>query len=80
MIDPITHSKDGKPRHQSVVAVLRHFRHGHLPEHLAVVSRRFADLAIELANTLPEGPDLTCALRDLLAAKDNAVRAMVVYP
>lgn len=65
----------GKPRHPGTSAALKHFRYDHLPAKLQAVSRPFGVLAFDLADSLPEGPDLTCALRDLLSAKDNAVRA-----
>lgn len=68
---------DGTQRHASISAVLKHFRFSHLPAALQDVSKPFCDLAIQMADTLPEGPDLTCGLRDLLSAKDNCVRAMV---
>jgi hypothetical protein len=55
--------------------VLKHFRFEHLPENLRATSRHCCELAMSMANNLPEGPDLTCGLRDLLSAKDNFVRA-----
>lgn len=75
MHDEITTRPDGTPRHASISGVLKHFRYSHLPEHLQAISRPCGELAIQMANTLPDGPDLTCGLRDLLAAKDNFVRA-----
>lgn len=75
--DALTNRDDGTPRHPSTAAVLRHFRFGHLPEKLQAVSRPACELAVQMADALPEGPDLTCGLRDLLAAKDNFVRASV---
>lgn len=74
-IDLLTHKPDGTARHPSIAGVLKHFRYAHLPDHLALISKPVADLAIQMANTLPENPDLTCGLRDLLTAKDNFVRA-----
>lgn len=76
-LDPLTHKPDGAPRHPSTVAVLRHFRFEHLPEPLQAISAPVARLAMQLADQLPEGPDLTCGLRDLLSAKDNFVRARI---
>lgn len=75
MNDELTTKPDGTPRHQSVANVLKHFRYAHLPERLQAISRPCAELAISMANTLPENPDLTVGLRDLLTAKDNFVRA-----
>lgn len=64
-------------RHPSTTGVLRWFEHAHLPEHLAQVSGRFADLADDLVDALPDSPELTVALRKLLEAKDAAVRCAV---
>lgn len=72
---PLTEKTDGTPRHASIAGVLKHFRFEHLPPHLQAISRPCAELAIAMADAAPEGPDLTCGLRDLLAAKDNFVRA-----
>jgi hypothetical protein len=75
MRDELTTKPDGATRHPSVAGVLKHFRYSHLPEHLQAISRPCAELAIAMADTLPENPDLTVGLRDLLTAKDNFVRA-----
>jgi hypothetical protein len=74
-MDRLMNKADGGPRHSAIAAVMKHFRYDHLPEHLQAVSRPVAELAIAMADTLPENPDLTCGLRELLAAKDNFVRA-----
>lgn len=66
---------DGSTRHPSVAGVLKHFRYDHLPEHLQAISKPCAELALLMADMLPENPDLTCGLRELLTAKDNFVRA-----
>lgn len=50
------------------------FAYDHLPAHLQVVSKPFADLAGVIL-TLPRNPERTVALRKLLEAKDAAVRA-----
>lgn len=55
--------------------ILKHFAYGHLPEDLQAVSKQFHDLAHELAGTLPQGAELSTALRKLLEGKDAAVRA-----
>lgn len=75
MHNPLTHKPDGSPRHQSIAGVLKHFRFEHLPPHLQEISKPFGELAIRMSDLLPENPDLTCGLRDLLSAKDNCVRA-----
>ncbi len=76
-VDALTHKEDGTARHPGTAAVLRHFRFAHLPESLQKFSRPACELAVHMADSLPEGPDLTCGLRDLLSAKDNFVRARV---
>lgn len=53
------------------------FTYAHLPEHLAAVSKPFADLADEIVEKLPRNPERTVALRKLLEAKDAAVRACI---
>lgn len=57
--------------------IMQFFAHAHLPEHLAVVSRPFGDLAEHVHATLPRNPERTVALRKLLEAKDAAVRALL---
>lgn len=66
---------DATGRHPGTAHIARHFEYDHLPEHLATVSRLFHDLAQELLDILPDGPELTVGLRKLLEAKDCAVRA-----
>lgn len=74
-MDRVTTRRDGTARNPAVAGVLKHFRYAHLPEHLQAVSRPCGELAFAMADALPDGPDLTCGLRDLLTAKDNFVRA-----
>jgi hypothetical protein len=59
--------------HPEVKRYLRYFQFGHLPAHLAVVSRPFCDMAYDLASRYT-GPQLIVTLRSLLRAKDDAVR------
>jgi hypothetical protein len=66
-------SLDG--RHPGTTALLAHFEYGHLPQHLAVISRKVGDLAREMVRELPDGAELTTGLRKLLEAKDCLVRA-----
>lgn len=53
------------------------FEHGHLPPHLAEVSRRCGELAQAMDQYLPEGAEKTAGLRKLLEAKDCFVRAAI---
>jgi len=59
--------------------MLKLFAYGHLErEDLLAVSRRFHDLAHQLVEIVPEGPERTVSLRKLLEAKDAAVRAVAI--
>lgn len=62
-------------RHPATRAIARYFQYGHLPAHLAGVSQACADLANQMIDRLPDGPELTAGLRKLLEAKDCFVRA-----
>ena len=57
--------------------ILRFFKYDHLPEKLQGVSRPFCELATRMAENLPPGEEVSEGLRNLLIAKDCAVRAMV---
>lgn len=62
--------------HPAVAQILRWFVSGHLPEPLRVISAACEQLAIDMADALPDGgPELTTGLRKLLEAKDCFVRA-----
>ena len=65
----------GLYRHPSVSGVLQFFKYAHLPAHLQEISKPVAELALSMADTLPENPELTVGLRKLLEAKDCFVRA-----
>ena len=56
--------------------LLQFFEYKHLPPFLQEVSKKFHDLAQEIAK-LPQNPEQTTALRKLLEAKDCAVRAVI---
>lgn len=55
--------------------ILKHFEFGHLPLHLAEISREFHTLAHKMHDTLPMGAETVAGLRKLLEAKDCMVRA-----
>jgi len=61
--------------HPATRAILKYFAWEHLPPHLQAVSRPIGDLAREMAERLPQGPELTVGLRKLLESKDCFVRA-----
>ncbi|MYR37042.1 hypothetical protein [Streptomyces sp. CFMR 7] len=70
------HSDGSTPlRHPATEHLLRYFEDDHLPPHLRAVSKPCGDLAQELVDALPDGPELTAGLRKLLEAKDCFVRA-----
>jgi len=58
-----------------VYPILKYFEYAHLPEHLRVVSVRFAVLAYSLVDGVPSDPERAAGLRKLLEAKDCFVRA-----
>lgn len=53
------------------------FTYEHLPAHLQEISRPCHDLAEDMVDALPDGPELSAGLRKLLEAKDCFVRAAV---
>ena len=55
--------------------ILKYFKYEHLPVHLQKISKPIGDLALEMDNILPDGPEKTAGLRKLLEAKDCFVRA-----
>jgi len=55
--------------------MLQFFQASHLPTGLREVSQPFCDLAYQMCDVLPGGPERTVMLRKLLEAKDCAVRA-----
>lgn len=71
----MTQPKDAADRHPAVAGLLRYFTWQHLPVHLQAVSAPCSVLAYEMADSVPNGPELTAGLRKLLEAKDCFVRA-----
>ena len=57
--------------------ILRYFECDHLPAHLITISRPIRDLAFNLDENLPDGPEKSAGLRKLLEAKDCFVRSLV---
>ena len=55
--------------------IMKFFEYAHLPAHLQAVSKPFGDMAAQLNDQLPDGPEKSAGLRKLLEAKDAAVRA-----
>ena len=64
--------------HEAVAQKLRYFEYSHLPLELQEISKKFGDLASDLAeDDRLTGPELTVCLTKLLEAKDAAVRAAI---
>ena len=57
--------------------ILKFFAYSHLPPQLQAVSKPLGDLAQQLDNSLPDGPEKSAGLRKLLEAKDCFVRTLV---
>lgn len=59
---------------------LKYFAYAHLPSHLQSVSKPIGDLAHQLEQLLPDGPEKSAGMRKLLEAKDCFVRAALDMP
>lgn len=57
--------------------IMDFFEYSHLPQHLQVVSKPICDLAKQVNEQLPDGPEKSAGLRKLLEAKDCFVRANI---
>lgn len=55
--------------------VAKYFAYAHLPEHLQAVSKPVGELAAQMEEQLPDGPEKSAGMRKLLEAKDCFVRA-----
>jgi len=55
--------------------IMKYFEYAHLPKRLQVVSKPFGELATQMNEALPDGPEKSAGLRKLLEAKDCMVRA-----
>lgn len=54
--------------------IIKYFAYEHLPPHLQAVSKPIGDLARQMDEQLPDGPEKSTGLRKLLEAKDAFVR------
>ena len=54
---------------------LQYFTYAHLPPHLQEISKPLAELAEQMEQLLPDGPEKSAGMRKLLEAKDCFVRA-----
>jgi hypothetical protein len=76
-------ASDDEKRLEALMAVdpiIQFFSYAHLRGPLQDVSKLFCRLAIQITETLPRNPERTVALRNLLEAKDCAVRARLFKP
>lgn len=72
--------QDLSHRHPGTAHLARYFEYDHLPAQLQAISRLCHDLAQDMVDALPDGPELTAGLRKLLEAKDCFVRAALDIP
>lgn len=71
--DPV----NAEGRHPGTQQIARWFTFDHLPDNARPPSRACAELAQDMIDALPDGPELTAGLRKLLEAKDCFVRAAI---
>lgn len=65
-----TNLKGRAPNH-----IMKFFDYSHLPDKLKEISGPICQLAYQMNEKLPDGPEKTTGLRKLLEAKDCFVRA-----
>lgn len=68
---------DFSDRHPATQHLLSLFAYEHLPPMLQTTSRYCFELAHQMVIDLPDGPELSFGLRQLLLAKDAFVRCAV---
>jgi len=56
---------------------IKYFKYEHLKGDLRTVSEKMSKLANEMEEMLPDGPEKSAGMRELLIAKDCFVRAML---
>jgi hypothetical protein len=56
---------------------IKFFSYEHLPPRLQAVSKPIAELAHQMEDLLPDGPEKSAGMRKLLEAKDCFVRAQI---
>lgn len=55
--------------------IIKYFAYEHLPDRLQSISKPICEIARQLDESLPDGPEKSAGLRKLLEAKDALVRA-----
>lgn len=63
-----------RERNTTLTPIMKYFDFEHLPVQLQTISRPFGELAREMDEALPDGPEKSAGLRKLLEAKDCMVR------
>ncbi len=56
---------------------IKFFKYEHLPPKLQEISKPLAELAQQMEEKLPDGPEKSAGMRKLLEAKDCFVRALL---
>lgn len=56
---------------------IKFFEYEHLPADLQAVSRPLCELAKQMEEMLPDGPEKSAGMRKLLEAKDCFVRSVI---
>ena len=56
---------------------IQYFEYEHLPQHLQAVSKPLHDLAHQMEELLPDGPEKSAGMRKLLECKDCFVRSLL---
>ena len=59
---------------------IKYFAFAHLPPHLQATSKPIGELANQMEENLPDGPEKSAGMRKLLEAKDCFVRAALEAP
>lgn len=57
---------------------IQFFEYDHLPLQLQKVSKPMSELAHQMEEMLPDGPEKSAGMRKLLEAKDCFVRAFII--
>lgn len=57
---------------------IQFFEYAHLPPQLQKVSKPMSELAHQMEEMLPDGPEKSAGMRKLLEAKDCFVRAYII--
>jgi hypothetical protein len=63
--------------HEATQSVARFLDSSHLREDLRVIPLGFENLAGKLLQEIPSSPEVTVLMRNLVVAKDQAVRAKI---